>query len=104
MLLIVILLEFDFSSGKAAREMYFRVLALEEDDLLVLNYSPGPVDTDMTIDVQANSQASEMRESFKGMRDSNTLMRPIDTTVKFIRIVEAGDYKTGDHVRFNKYD
>lgn len=36
-----------YSVGKAAREAYFRSLALENKDVKVLSYSPGPVDTDM---------------------------------------------------------
>ncbi|CAJ1071050.1 sepiapterin reductase-like [Xyrichtys novacula] len=36
-----------YCSGKAARHMMFKVLAQEEPDLRVLNYSPGPMDTAM---------------------------------------------------------
>uniref|UniRef100_A0A0C9PT42 Spr_0 protein n=1 Tax=Fopius arisanus TaxID=64838 RepID=A0A0C9PT42_9HYME len=36
-----------YCSGKAAREMYFRVFAEEFPQVNVLNYSPGPVETDM---------------------------------------------------------
>lgn len=82
--------------------MYFRVLALEEDDLLVMNYSPGLVETDMSHYVQGNSVAPDMRTVLQEARDNNTLMQPIDTTLKFIKIVEDGDYKSGDHVRHSK--
>ena len=34
-------------SGKAARDMFFKVLAAEEKDISVLNYAPGPLDTHM---------------------------------------------------------
>lgn len=80
--------------------MYFRVLALEESDLIVLNYSPGPVETDMTVDVQANSAAPDVRAIFKGLRDSNTILQPIQTTLKFIEVIEAGTYQSGDHVDY----
>ncbi|EYC15434.1 hypothetical protein Y032_0037g3521 [Ancylostoma ceylanicum] len=36
-----------YSVGKAAREAFFRVLAVEDDTIKVLSYSPGPVDTAM---------------------------------------------------------
>lgn len=88
------------SSGKAAREMYFRVLAKEEDDLIVMNYSPGPVDTEMTIDIQANSAAPKIRATFKSFRDTNTMLQPIQTAQKFVEIVEQGAYQSGDHTDF----
>ena len=37
-----------YCSVKAAREMLFKVLALENpDNMRVLNYAPGPIDTEM---------------------------------------------------------
>lgn len=80
--------------------MYFRVLALEEPDLIVLNYSPGPVDTEMTIDIQANAADSDIRSMFKGLRDDNTILQPIQTALKFIAVIEGGTYKSGDHVDY----
>jgi sepiapterin reductase len=49
-----------YCAGKAAREMFFRVLAEESHDVLVLNYAPGPVETDMTVDAQANAVSEEI--------------------------------------------
>jgi NAD(P)-dependent dehydrogenase (short-subunit alcohol dehydrogenase family) len=40
-----------YSVGKAAREAYFRGFATENPSCRVLNYSPGPVDTDMHTEV-----------------------------------------------------
>lgn len=80
--------------------MYFRVLAVEEAGLIVLNYSPGPVDTEMTVDVQANSVAPEIRSMFKGMRDAKTILEPIQTAQKFIEVIEKGAYKSGDHIDY----
>lgn len=89
-----------YSSGKAAREMFFRVLALEEKDVLVLNYAPGPIDTDMTVDVQANSCSPDIQNMFKGLRDAKTILTPLQTTKRFMAILENGNYKSGDHVDF----
>ncbi|CAH1262947.1 SPR [Branchiostoma lanceolatum] len=36
-----------YCSGKAARNMFFKVMAEEDPDVRVLSYSPGPLDTDM---------------------------------------------------------
>lgn len=89
-----------YSSGKAAREMYFKVLALEEKNVLVLNYSPGPIDTDMTVDVQANSCSPDIQNMFKGLRDAKTILTPLQTTKRFLEILENGNYTSGDHVDF----
>ncbi|XP_053694240.1 sepiapterin reductase [Sabethes cyaneus] len=89
-----------YCAGKAAREMYFKVLADEESDLVVLNYSPGPVDTEMTVDIQGRSNAEEIRNYFKGLRDTTTILTTQQTTEKFLTILEAGHFKSGDHVDY----
>uniref|UniRef100_A0A182TEG8 Sepiapterin reductase n=1 Tax=Anopheles melas TaxID=34690 RepID=A0A182TEG8_9DIPT len=91
-----------YCAGKAAREMYFRVLAEEEAaaGCTVLNYSPGPVDTDMTVDLQANSNAPEIRDYFKGLRDTTTILTTDQTTAKFLHILQNGLFKSGDHVDY----
>lgn len=89
-----------YSSGKAAREMFFKVLAVEEKDVLVLNYSPGPIDTDMTVDVQANSCSPDIQSMFKELRDANTILTPLQTTMRYLEILENGNYTSGDHVDF----
>ena len=35
------------AEGKAARDIFFNTLSIEEPDIRVLNYAPGPLDTDM---------------------------------------------------------
>lgn len=89
-----------YCAGKAAREMYFKVLADEESDLVVLNYSPGPVDTDMTVDIQDRSNAEDIRNYFKGLRETTTMLTTQQTTEKFLNVVEAGQFKSGDHVDY----
>lgn len=84
--------------------MYFRVLAMEESqtdpNLIILNYSPGPVDTDMTVDVQANSVADSVRTSFETMRSNQSILTPIDTTKKFLNIIKNGKFKSGDRIDY----
>uniref|UniRef100_A0A182JU63 Sepiapterin reductase n=1 Tax=Anopheles christyi TaxID=43041 RepID=A0A182JU63_9DIPT len=90
-----------YCAGKAAREMYFRVLAEEEATagVTVLNYSPGPVDTEMTVDLQANSNAADIRDYFKTLRDTTTILTTDQTTAKFLHILQNGLFKSGDHNR-----
>lgn len=89
-----------YCSGKAAREMYFRVLADEEPEIVVLNYSPGPVETDMSANVQATTSDPTMKEFFIGIRANNTILTTSQTTSRFIEILEKGNYKSGDHIDY----
>jgi sepiapterin reductase len=89
-----------YCPGKAAREMFFRVLAEETSDVLVLNYSPGPVETDMTVDAQAHACSSETSGMFKNLREQGTILTTEQTTKRFLEAVAKGNYKSGDHVDF----
>lgn len=84
--------------------MYFRVLALEEADndqmLTILNYSPGPVQTEMTFEIENHAVVSDTRTMFKGLREEKTILQPIDTTLKFMQVIEKGDYESGASVDY----
>lgn len=89
-----------YSSGKAAREMFFRTLALENDDITVLNYSTGPVDTEMTRNMAMASISPEMREKMTRMRETKTILTTHQTTEKFLKVITNGAYKSGDRVDY----
>ncbi|XP_018800668.1 PREDICTED: sepiapterin reductase [Bactrocera latifrons] len=91
-----------YCSGKAAREMYFRVLATEQalDNVVVLNYAPGAIDTEMTEQVQRESTNKELVGLFKKQRDNKTMLTPEQTTAKFLQVLQEQKFKTGDHVDY----
>ncbi|XP_061393196.1 sepiapterin reductase-like [Musca vetustissima] len=91
-----------YCSGKAAREMYFNVLAVEEKDTntLVLNYAPGAIDTDMTVYVQKETVNKDLHEAFKSQRDNKTMLTVDQTTAKFIKILEEVEFKSGAHIDY----
>ncbi|XP_017479941.1 PREDICTED: sepiapterin reductase isoform X1 [Rhagoletis zephyria] len=91
-----------YCSGKAARNMYFRVLATEQadEDVVVLNYAPGAIDTDMTVLVQRESINKELAGFFKMQRDTKTMLTTEQTTKKFLLVLEAQKFKSGDHVDY----
>lgn len=89
-----------YCSGKSAREMFFRVLAEESKDVLVLNYSPGPVETDMTVIAQRDAVADETSGMFKNLRETGTILTTEQTTKRFLEVVGRGNYESGDHVDF----
>lgn len=95
-----------YCSSRAAREMYFKVLVAENHDLktggtlLVLNYSPGVCDTQMTIAVQNHSADAELRTNFGEMRRQASMIMPQQTALKLIKILLAGTYHSGDYADY----
>lgn len=89
-----------YCMSKAAREMYFRCLAVEFPDLLVLNYSPGPVETDMIADVQKKSVSMEMSRMVKEIREQGAMLTTDMTVGRFLEVIEAGNYRSGGHVDY----
>lgn len=89
-----------YCTSRAAREMYFKVLAIERTDVSVLNYSPGVVDTAMTVDVQERSANPELRTAFREMRDGAQMLRPLQTAAQLVRLLRDGGYGSGDRVDY----
>ncbi|CAH0388692.1 unnamed protein product [Bemisia tabaci] len=86
--------------GKAAREMYFRVLGAESSDLRVLNYSPGPIDTNMVSTLLDKIRDEEVKNAFSSMKETGTLVKVEQSAEKLIRVLEADTYKSGGRVDF----
>lgn len=86
--------------GKAAREMYFKVLAEEKPSLDILNYSPGPVDTSMIDTVIEYAKDEETKATFKGMKSEKKLVQAQDTVQKLISILGTGNYERGGRVDY----
>lgn len=89
-----------YCPNKAAREMFFRVLSMEEPSLIVLNYAPGPVDTKMLRDVGTHGFDEGIKTFVaEGLVDGRVLSTE-QTTTKLLSILEKGNYKSGDHVDY----
>lgn len=86
-----------YGSAKAARELFFRVLAEEENMAIILNYSPGPVQTAMFQDVIKTAHNAELRDMFVNMESVLTCEQ---TVGKLIAVVEQGDFKSGDTIDY----
>nr|KAG5687665.1 hypothetical protein BaRGS_027557 [Batillaria attramentaria] len=88
-----------YCSGKAARDMFFSVLAGEEEDVRVLNYAPGPLQTDMS-NLLVESEDEGVRTWAKQAKAENQLLS-CDTSVnKLIQILEKDSFKSGAHIDF----
>ena len=89
-----------YCTGKAARDMLHKCLACEETDTRVLNYAPGPMETDMSLDIQLNCGNEASRSFFKEMREKDTIIKPDLSAEKLIRILKEDKYKSGAHIDF----
>ncbi|XP_026823307.1 sepiapterin reductase-like [Rhopalosiphum maidis] len=86
--------------GKASREMFFRVLALENPTLNVLSYSPGPVLTDMYTYMSLNSKDKELREQLTSKQQKQYIVKVEDACQKLVNILAIKSYKTGSRIDY----
>ncbi|XP_026478954.1 sepiapterin reductase [Ctenocephalides felis] len=89
-----------YGTGKAAREMLFKVLAEEEKYVLVLNYSPGPVKTDMIQIIIKDIGDASIKQTFETMRDEDKILTTDQTTSKLLEILQNGNFTSGDHIDY----
>lgn len=90
-----------YCSGKAAREMFFRVLALENPTLTVLNYSPGMVETNMAADLRTHSVDDELKSYTQSHFEKGAHLTPQQTSLKFLDIIRRGGFAPGAHVDYH---
>ncbi|NXP56184.1 SPRE reductase, partial [Heliornis fulica] len=89
-----------YCSGKASRNMMFQVLALEEPDVRVLNYAPGPLDTDMQLLARTKTGDAEMRQYFQSLQESGQLIDCTVSAQKLVKLLEEDTFCSGAHVDF----
>ncbi|XP_026702681.1 sepiapterin reductase, partial [Athene cunicularia] len=89
-----------YCSGKASRDMMFQVLALEEPDVRVLNYAPGPLDTDMQLLARTKTGDPEMRQFFQSLQESGQLIDCAVSAQKLVNLLEEDTFPSGAHVDF----
>ncbi|KAJ3330922.1 hypothetical protein HDU76_004508 [Blyttiomyces sp. JEL0837] len=126
--------EFDcwglYSAGKAARELFFKTVALEEDliakedsgvpaqsqpttttapspekeiatrRVAVLNYAPGPLDTEMQREIRQEMPDVPLKKAFTDMFEQGKLVDPNDSATVLIRLIVEGKYVAGEHVDY----
>ncbi|XP_037072465.1 LOW QUALITY PROTEIN: sepiapterin reductase-like [Pollicipes pollicipes] len=88
-----------YCAGKAARDMFFRVLAAEHPELRVLSYAPGPLVTDMSREIARSSADPDVKQAFSDGLAGSFLT--CQTTVdRFIGLLESDKFESGAHVDF----
>ncbi|XP_074141639.1 sepiapterin reductase-like [Sminthopsis crassicaudata] len=89
-----------YCAGKAARNMMFRVLAKEELDVRVLNYAPGPLDTDMHQEGRQKTKDSDVREIMTKLKDSHSLLDCSVSAQKLLDLLQQDTFESGAHIDF----
>lgn len=87
-----------YCTGKAARDMTFKVLAEEEPDVRVLNYSPGPLDTAMQAEARSLTADPDIRKSYSTMFSEGQLLTCEASCAKLLKLLLEDKYTSGDHV------
>ncbi|KPP61797.1 hypothetical protein Z043_120062, partial [Scleropages formosus] len=89
-----------YCTGKAARDMMFRVLAVEEPDLRVLSYAPGPLDTEMQVQARVNTGDPNLRSTISTMQAQGQLLTCEESSAKLIKVLLEDSYQSGAHLDF----
>ncbi|XP_014296148.1 sepiapterin reductase [Microplitis demolitor] len=89
-----------YCTGKAGREMYFKVFAHEFPEVNVLNYSPGPVETDMLKTIAETAADNNLRTTMSNTRKERKQLTTDQTVDRLIGILKEQKYKSGDHVDY----
>lgn len=89
-----------YSTVKAAKEMFFKVFALENPEIDVLNYSPGPVDTDMLHHLCKEVANEELKKQLTEMTINKTVLTAEQTVNRLVEVLKNHKYKSGDHVDY----
>uniref|UniRef100_A0A2R5LF43 Putative dehydrogenase n=1 Tax=Ornithodoros turicata TaxID=34597 RepID=A0A2R5LF43_9ACAR len=85
-----------YSGGKAAREMYLNVLAVENPAVKILHYYPGVVKTDMLAEIQTG--VKEMRPAWEEFLTK--AMDPEPTAGMLVDILRSGDFESGEYISY----
>jgi sepiapterin reductase len=92
-----------YCAGKAARDMFYKVLAAENKsaDVRVLNYAPGPLDTDMQNEIRESPTAHrETQEYFKDLKSKGQLVTCEESAAKCSAVIFQDEFESGDHIDF----
>jgi len=85
-----------YCSGKAARDMFFKVLAIEEPNIRVLNYAPGPVETAMRNQILDDTWDSSLCDMFK----KGPVLTAETTAKRLMHLLTHDAFKSGDHIDY----
>ncbi|XP_035687598.1 sepiapterin reductase-like [Branchiostoma floridae] len=83
-----------YCSSKAARNMFFKVMAEEEPDVRVLSYSPGPMVTDMYYTIKSCG-VKKVEDGCRIMESQGLIQNPDDSAQHLLTLLEEDKFKSG---------
>lgn len=89
-----------YCSGKAARDMMFLTMALEQPHILVLNYAPGPLDTAMQAVARTKTGDHELRTMFQNMHAEGRLLSCDQSIDRLVEILSTNRFHSGAHIDY----
>ncbi|VDP04500.1 unnamed protein product [Soboliphyme baturini] len=84
-----------YSAGKAARDSFFRVLSDEEPEIRVLNFNPGPVVTDMQLELGSKVWNEAVMKWSKDGSEAGTFATPCAVAEKLVHVLDENSFKSG---------
>ncbi|XP_060085852.1 sepiapterin reductase-like [Ylistrum balloti] len=91
-----------YCAGKASRDMFMRVLAVEDPSLRILTFAPGASDTDGTRGIEANSRSKPLIETLKQLRNNGKITFPETPISKLVQILEENSFENAVYVESDK--
>lgn len=89
-----------YCAGKAARDMLFSTMALEEPSLRVLSYAPGPLDTKMQVEARTLTADSELRTMFHDLHAEGRLLSCDQSLNRLIGLLDKNSFDSGSHIDY----
>ncbi len=92
-----------YSSGKAARNAFMGVIAVENPDVRVLSYSPGAVDTDMLRSIRDTSFSENTSDKIGQLYEDKKVLSTQESIAKLVRILSEDKFENGANIDFHGY-
>ncbi|KAJ3040871.1 hypothetical protein HDV00_010331 [Rhizophlyctis rosea] len=102
-----------YATGKAARDMFHRNIAIEEHErqkeqnsasstprVRVLNYAPGPMDTAMQTEIRDTMPDIPLRKIYVDMHNEGKLVKPEDSARVLVKLLEEDTWENGAHLDY----
>lgn len=95
--------------------MFFNTLVLEIEkrnkrlieaqspvpSISILNYAPGPLDTQMQKNIREDQHCDpEISSYYRKLFEDGNLLQPLTSAAKLVQLVEERSYKSGAHIDF----
>ncbi|OWF39680.1 sepiapterin reductase-like [Mizuhopecten yessoensis] len=87
-----------YCAGKAARDMFMRVLAVEEPSLRILTFSPASSDTALRREVENLCPDKSMTDALKRFREDGTTKPPESQISKLVQILEENTFENAAYL------